>query len=308
MKRLLKTIVFWLKVMRAPFFTASIAPVFLGVSVAWFETRCFDFWLFLLTLIGAISAHAGANIINDYFDHLSGNDEANRYYNVFTGGSRMIQNGLLTPEKTLLASVIAFFMTIIIGLYLNWKMPGNVILWIGIFGIFLGVVYSAKPIKLSYRGIGELAIMIAFGPLITIGSYYVQARMVTWLPVIASIPAGILVGLILFINEFQDFEADRAFGKNTLVVHLKQKRKALRVYQFWLIFSFIWILAFIVLGFFPIWTAIVFILTPWLVWTLITSDKRYDKIYELLPVNASTIGIHFFVILLLSAGFLMATL
>jgi len=279
--------------------------VILGTAIAWSKFHVFNPLLFWLTLIGAVSAHAGANIINDYYDHLSGNDEVNRNYNVFSGGSRMIQTGQLSPVQMLIVSLIAFSVSIGIGLFLNWKSEGDVILWIGIVGILIGFFYSALPISLSYRGIGEVGIALAFGPLIVFGSWFVQTDSFSWLPILASVPVGIWVGLIIFINEFQDFDADYQTSKRTMVVHFHDKRKAIRFYQLSIVGSFIWIFGWILKSVFPIWTSFVFLLTPMIFWDIAISSKKYNTIQELLPVNAATIGIHFLGTILLSLGFIL---
>jgi len=112
-------LLFWVGILRAPFFTASIAPVILGAAVAYHQQTSINWRYFFLTLIGAIIAHAAANVINDYYDHRSGNDEANIHYNTFSGGSRMIQNKIITPGFTYFIAVCLFLITIVIGLYLN---------------------------------------------------------------------------------------------------------------------------------------------------------------------------------------------
>ncbi len=295
----------WAAIIRAPFFTASIAPVILGVAVAYHHQQQLSWKLFLLTLLGTVFAHAGANVINDYYDHRSRNDEVNKYHNVFTGGSRMIQNGIISPEKTFLIASIFFLAAIIIGLYLNFILAGNVILIIGLVGIILGFTYSATPIKLSYRGIGELAIVISYGPLIVLGTYFVQVQQLDWIPVLASIPAGILVGLILFINGFQDMQADGAVGKRTAVVRLKNKKRSLIVYKITLLFVYIWIVTFTVLRIFPVWSFIVLLVTPMIIRSFKLANRNYDKIMELLPVNALTIGLHLLTTLLLAAAFII---
>jgi len=295
----------WAAIIRAPFFTASIAPVILGVAVAYHHQQQVNWKLFLLTLIGAVCAHAGANVINDYYDHRSGNDEINKYHNTFTGGSRMIQNGIISPGKTFFIATIFFLAAIIIGLYLNFILDGNVILIIGLAGIILGFTYSATPIKLSYRGIGELAIVISYGPLIVLGTYFVQVQQLDWIPILASIPAGILVGLILFINGFQDMQADGAVGKRTAVVRLKDKQRSLIVYKITLLSVYIWIVTFTVMRIFPIWSFIVLLVTPMIIRSFKLANQNYDKIMELLPVNALTIGLHLLTTLLFAAAFII---
>jgi len=92
----------WLKELRAPFFTASVIPILLGAAVAWSKGFPFSWGLFILTLLGGVLLHAGANVSNDYYDHKSGTDDINvEFVNPFTGGSRMIQKGLMTPRQVL---------------------------------------------------------------------------------------------------------------------------------------------------------------------------------------------------------------
>jgi len=137
------------------------------------------------------------------------------------------------------------------------------------------------------------------------GSWFVQTDSFSWLPILASVPVGIWVGLIIFINEFQDFDADYQTSKRTMVVHFHDKRKAIRFYQLSIVGSFIWIFGWILKSVFPIWTSFVFLLTPMIFWDIAISSKKYNTIQELLPVNAATIGIHFLGTILLSLGFIL---
>jgi len=295
----------WTAILRAPFFTASVAPVILGAAIAYHQQSVIHWSTFFLTLIGTIIVHAAANVINDYYDHRSGNDEVNIYHNAFSGGSRMIQNRIISPERTCFIAVGLFFITILIGLYLNSISSGNVILIIGIIGVVLAFTYSATPLKLSYRGIGELAIVASYGPLIVLGTYYVQTGSLNYLPLLAAIPNGILVGLILFINEFQDMQADSSVEKNTLVVRMRAKKRALIVYKLFLIFVFLWLAGFTFLKIFPVWTLLTMLVLPLVFRAISNASKYYDKIDELLPVNATTIGIHLITVLLFSLAFII---
>ena len=95
----------WSKALRAPFFTATIIPVALGSVVAWHDTDIFMWVRFIITMLGALLIHAGTNLANDYFDHLSGCDEANSTPTPFSGGSRVIQDGLIAPKKIIKESL-----------------------------------------------------------------------------------------------------------------------------------------------------------------------------------------------------------
>ncbi|MFQ5951817.1 MAG: prenyltransferase, partial [Candidatus Omnitrophota bacterium] len=192
----------WLKAIRVPFFTATIIPVALGSIIAWHGTNNFIWMKFALAMIGALLIHAGTNLANDYFDHISGCDEANLTPTPFSGGSRVIQEGLIAPKKILYISLAAFILGGSIGLYLNYLCAGNVILILGVIGIFLGIFYTARPLRIGYGSFGELVVGIGFGPLMVLGSYYVQAQTLPLQVLLTSIPVGILIALVLFINEF----------------------------------------------------------------------------------------------------------
>ncbi len=159
----------WFNELRLPFATASIIPILLGSAIAWATTGMFLWDTFLLTLIGGVCIHLGANIANDYWDYRQGSDNINvEYIRPFTGGSRMIQQGLLSPREVLTGSIIFFSLGAIIGLYLAFT-RGFIILVIGVLGVFLAFFYTAPPFKFVSRGIGETVIGICFGLLLTLG-------------------------------------------------------------------------------------------------------------------------------------------
>src|SRR3989338_4543809 len=165
----------WIKAVRAPFFTAAIIPVVLGSLAAWHDTSKFYWMRFILTLIGGVLMHAGTNLANDYFDHLSGCDEANKTPTPFSGGSRGIKEKFIPPVHVLYASLASFTMGSAIGLYLNYKCGGNVILILGIIGLLLGFFYTVKRARIVYGGIGEVAGGLGVGPILVMGAYYVPA-------------------------------------------------------------------------------------------------------------------------------------
>ena len=294
----------WVKAVRAPFFTAAIIPVALGSVIAWHDTSKFNWFHFSLVMLGAIFMHAATNLMNDYFDHLSGCDEANPNPTPFSGGSRVIQDGLITPRKILIAALIALSLGSLIGLYLNYICGGNVILILGIIGVLLAIFYTPKQFKIVYGGFGEIAVGIGFGPLMVMGSYYVQAQQLPFKIFLASLPIGILIALILFINEFPDYAVDKTVGKNTLVVILG-KEKAIRLYHFLLLFTYLLILSFVLYNILPRIALIVFLSLPLALRAFKISQKNFERVYELLAANASTIALHSVIGLLLCAGFIL---
>ncbi|MCL6449875.1 MAG: 1,4-dihydroxy-2-naphthoate octaprenyltransferase [Acetobacteraceae bacterium] len=213
----------WTRAVRAPFFTASVVPVLLGAAVAWYQGWSLSWGCLALTLVGAVAAHAGANLANDFHDHVGGTDWINRYRSPFNGGAGLIQEGRLSPRTVALAAGAAYLVGALAGLALTW-LRGWPVLALMLAGAALGVCYTAPPLRLSYRGVGELAVGLAFGPLLVLGSYYVQAGRFSWTPVLASLPVGFLITAVLYINQFPDVEPDRGTGKDNWVVRLGTAR------------------------------------------------------------------------------------
>ena len=283
----------WLKAIRAPFLTATIIPIVLGAVIGWAEINTFHWWYFALALIGGIFVHIGVNLSNDYFDHLSRDDWNNQTPTPFSGGSRVIQQGVIKPYQILLAALTSFALGSLIGLYLNYVLPGNVILYIGIAGVFLGFFYTGFPLQIGYRGLGlgELATGLGFGPLMVVGSYYVQTQHLNLIPFLASVPVGLLIALVLYINEFPDYEADKSVNKKTLPVVLGRERAAYLFYGL-LLSTYLYTVILVILGLMPIFGLITLLTFPLAIKIIRVTMAHKDKPLELIPANASTIMVH----------------
>ncbi len=210
--------ILWLEELRAPFCVASAMPVIIGTAIAYKHSGDVNFTLAVLAILAAVSIHLGANIANDYFDHLSGNDEHNDNKTPFSGGSRMIQNNLLTPKEVLAGSIIFLIIGAALGIAILFITKSVFILLLGLAGILGGFFYTAPPLKLGYRTAGEITIGFLFGILPVYGAYYIQTGTLDFVPFLPALIVAILVFLIILANEFPDFNADKAVDKKTLVV------------------------------------------------------------------------------------------
>ena len=159
----------FLRTTRLPFLSATFVPVLLGIAIA-ASHGAFDWWLALLTVLGAAFAHLGINVANDIFDTLSGADEANPTPTQFSGGSRVLVYDLLTLRQLMALDVALFAGAILIGLYLVWATQSTTLLAIGAAGVVIGLAYTAPPLKLVYRGLGEIAVALGFGPIMLPGA------------------------------------------------------------------------------------------------------------------------------------------
>lgn len=304
LQRFISIFSIWFRAVRPEFFTASVIPIILGSVIAWHGSGDFNWFYFILTLLGGLFIHAGLDLANDYFDHTSGVDKINQNYNQFSGGSRMIQNDILSAKKVLFGSIICFALGIAIGLFLDYILPGHFILIIGLIGVFLAFFYSAEPLRLGYTSLGEITCGLGFGPIMVLGSYYVQTGRLAWKPLWASFPVGILIALVLYINEFPDYDSDKQGNKRTLVVALG-KRKAIRLYPFFLILTYLLIISSVFIGITPYISLISLLTIPLAFQAIRLAMRNFDKIAELLPVNRITIIIHLSTGLLLIGSYLL---
>lgn len=300
----LKKIPIWIRAVRPQFFTATIIPVILGSVIGWRAAAVFNWCYFWLCLIGIIFVHAGLDLANDYYDHKSGVDDINKTPTPFSGGSRSIQKGLLSPKEVFTGAITCFIITVLIGLYLNYLSRGNIILILGVIGVFLAFFYTADPIRIGYTGLGELSVGVGFGPVIVMGAYYLQTQQLTWVPFWASIPVAILIALVLYINEFPDWEADKAVKKRTLVVILG-KEKAIWIYYVLLSLVYVYIITGVIFGLYPVYTLITLLSIPLALKAVKTIHKNYNRINELLPANALTIALHSLIGLGLIIGYVI---
>ncbi|MCE7741493.1 MAG: 1,4-dihydroxy-2-naphthoate octaprenyltransferase [Candidatus Heimdallarchaeota archaeon] len=289
LNKITSSLKFWIRAARLPFVSVSVMGVIVGTAVAFSETGTMSSWLnFVLAFLGITFFHISADISNDFFDHKSGLDESNIQQTPFSGGSRMIQNKLLSPSRTLIAAIISLSLCIAIGFYLNFTVADNIILYIGIGGVFLGIFYVGIPFKLVYYGLGEIAIFLSFGPAIVFGSYYVQNEKFSWKPMYASILVGLLISLILFINQFPDYEADKAKGKKNWVVILGKKRSVI-VYVSFMALTYILLILFVILQILPLLSLIVLVSLPLPIIATINAIKNYDNYLAMIPASAMTI-------------------
>jgi len=292
--------------MRAPFFTGSLLPVALGAAIAYYHSGAIN-WLHLtIAFIGVAALHAGSNVMNDYFDHGSGCDEANtEFVRPFTGGSRLIQNDILTPMQVLVESLVLFALGAACGIYLTAAV-GWWALILGVVGAASGYFYTAPPVRLCARGIGEVVVGANFGVLATLGSYYVQTGRLDWMPVTASVPVAILIAAVLYINQFQDARADESTGKRNLVVRLGKNRAA------WL-FCIVMFLPYAAIAAavgsraVPAWSLLGMLAIPLSVLAVVAARRHYSDSRRLVPANALTIAAHSVVAVLLGIGYCLAS-
>jgi 1,4-dihydroxy-2-naphthoate octaprenyltransferase len=203
----------WYRAARPRTLTATYAPLGLAAVIA-LQQGVFEPVRFALSLIGALFLQVAANLINEYFDYRRGAEDLK-----VAGQGMVIKSGWLTPTQVLAGAVITVLAGCLIGLFLLTQ-SGILLLWIGLGGVLVVILYTAGPFPLAYNGLGEVAVFIFMGPLMVLGAYYVMAVRFDWVPVIAAVPLGFMVAAILHANNIRDIDSDRAVNKRTLAVLL----------------------------------------------------------------------------------------
>jgi len=240
----------WIQATRPQFLTISVLSVGLGTAVALTHSAPFSWLKFALAIIAILLIHASTDVLNDYYDFKSGADELNKHpLTPFAGGSRIIQRRLMSPTEMLILGWTLMTLSAIPATMLVLQ-TGPELLLIGLTGAILGILYSMAPVALSYRGMGEVVIIIDFGILPVLGCYFIQTGEMSLEPAIIGLIPGFLTAAILFINQFPDHDADLACNKRTLVVKLGLSR-AVRWYPSWSLLAAIVIAVTVLTGWAP---------------------------------------------------------
>lgn len=198
----------------------SAAAMLVGVAVSVHDGFFAPGWL-LVTALALFCMEVAKNAWGEVFDFDSGTDlaVANEDRTDFSGGKRVLVDGLLTRGQTWSIALVFGGVGVALG---AWIVFGRepAVFWLGIVGLVLGWSYHGAPLRLVYRGLGELDVVLCYGPLIVLSTYWIQAgpgrTEVLWV----AVPLGLLIAAFLWVNEFPDHRADAGAGKRNLIVQL----------------------------------------------------------------------------------------
>lgn len=297
----------WKEAVRPLSLTAALVPILLGGALAFSQTAQLNMLHFLLTLFGAIMIQAGTNMINDWKD--AERDSENRTgIRPFTGGSRMIQLGLISRADMGFFGLSLSIGAALIGIYLVFA-SGLGLIPLILYGIMAGLFYTNGKGKLSFinmaPGIAEFLIATTYGVFMTIGAYYVQTGHFSLQAFLISLPVALFISNVLLINQFPDAESDAVTDKKTLVVRLG-KRKAKNVLIAAFIIGYLIIAALPLLDYAPFTLYFSFMSIPFAIQAIRYAQQYYDKnAGDIIPSNAHTAINHLFNGLLLVFAFLL---
>jgi len=288
----------WFMETRPQFLVLSVALVLLGTAISWNEGH-FNWVKFILTTIGLILAHAAVNILNDYFDYKSGIDlETNQ--TPFSGGSKIIPNGLLSPRSAYVFGLACLAVALPIGIYLA-SVSGWQLLPLIIVG---GVIIYFYTSYLTKWLVGEFWAGLGLGTLPVLGTYFVQTGSYGLGAFVAALAPGFLTANLLFLNEFPDVEADRRGGRFHLVIALGT-RKAGLLYAGLMAMTYLSIIVGVVLQLMPVMSLIALASIPFAVKAIRITFKSHGNPQEMVPALGANVITVLATDVLLAAGYFL---
>lgn len=293
----------WWKAFRFHYASASFMPGILGGMIAWTYDGQFHPGYFLLVMAGLVLNHLALNMTDDYFDFRHLVDALDSHGNPYSGGSGILSKGLIHPALMKKVFSVFYLVAIAIGILLG-ILRGPVVLFLLAFGFFCAFFYTAPPIRFGYRGFGEIAQLLCFGPGIGLGAYYVQAQKLSWEAFWGTLPFGIMLFSMITVNEIPDYQEDRRAGKLNLVARFGKETGVL-LFNLSLFSAYGAILAGILLGKIPAWGLISFLTFPIAIKTVSILRANYRDPAKMAPANLGMICIHNFTGILLILAYAM---
>ncbi len=292
----------WWKAFRFHFTSASFMPGILGGMIAWTADGKFHSGYFLLVMLGLILNHMALNMTDDYYDFRHLVDVfATDGKNPYTGGSGLLSSGLIQPQRMRQVFVTFYLIAIGIGVFLG-VMRGPFILLLLAVGFFCAYFYTAPPIRFGYRGFGELAQLLCFGPGIGIGAYFVQTQRISWEAFWGTLPFGIMLFAMITINEIPDYFEDRRGGKLNLVARFGRET-GVWLFIASVLSAYAVILVGVILGRIPILGLISLLTFPIAYKTISILKAYYQEPMKMAPANLGMICTHNFTAILLALAY-----
>lgn len=272
----------WLRVVRIRFLLSSVISVCLGLAINWWQNQAIDVFDAGLTFAGVIALHASVDLLNDYWDFKRNIDTETKRTR-FSGGTGVLPEGLLRPDQVYRAGLFFLILGAAIGSYFIF-VNGITIAIILAFAIISIYFYSTKIVD---SGLGEVFVAIK-GTMIVLGTYFVQTSQITIEPILGGIIMGVLSSMVLFVNSFPDYEADRAKGRKTLVIVLGKRRASSALWIFPTI-SYCVVIGGVITHSLPLFSLIILVTVPLIIKFGISLRQGFDDLGKLVPVMSSCV-------------------
>ncbi|MGI0026677.1 MAG: prenyltransferase [Nitrosopumilaceae archaeon] len=273
----------WFRVIRVKFLLASVIAICLGLAISWWQNQTIDITYGILTFIGVLALHASVDLLNDYWDfkrHIDTKTQRTK----FSGGTGVLPEGLLKPNDVYKAGIIFLIIGSAVGGYFIFE-KGITVAIILAFAIISIYFYSTRIVD---SGLGEIFVAIK-GTMIVLGTFFIQTSHIIAEPILGGIVVGVLSSLVLFVNSFPDFDADKAGGRKTLVIILGKKKASSAVWIFPAI-AYGAIISGVVTHVFPIISLITLVTIPLLMKSGLSLKQNFDDVDKIVPTMGSFVS------------------
>lgn len=197
----------------------SVLPVVLATAAVR-PPGHWDWYVLIASILGAALLNVAGNMLNDYFDFISGVDR--KVDGDEDRPGRLLVRGLLRPADVLAQAIICLLAVVPLGVFLSWRCgPG--VLWFGFAALVALYSYTGPPLKLKYRAMGEALMFLICGPILMLGAGYAQTGRLEMVVLWLSVPVGLATTAVLVGNNIRDVHEDNAAGIKTLAHVLGNK-------------------------------------------------------------------------------------
>jgi len=293
----------WLAAARFKFLPQGVMPVIIGVSLA-YAADSFSWLYFILAFIAAACVQIGLTMLNDTLDYSYGTDKLRlNEKNPYSGGSGAFVEGRIDAKSSLKVIAGLYTVALVIAIYLVVTVGWGILL-VAVIGAAISIIYSIRPFHLAYRGLGELAMLIGYGPIITMFAYYAQTGAFSW----GSFWTGIIPGFCMFtmilINSMPDAVEDKLANKKNICYRLGLKNTK-NLYLTCLGLIFIYVLLLVILAVLSAWCLLVLLGLPLAIVSGYYAQKYYDNPIKLAFSNKYMVFLYSFTMVAVALGILL---
>lgn len=273
----------WLQAARLKFLPQGVLPVAIAGALA-FSEGLFNPLHFLIALLAAAAVQIGLTMFNDTLDFKYGTDKCTPgSKNPFSGGSGVLASGCVKPRQAMSVIVGLYVFALLCAIYFAFA-AGIESLYIAGLGAAISIAYSAKPLRLAYRGLGELAMLLGYGPVLTAWAYFVHTGAVTTDILLIGLIPGACMWTMILINEIPDYAEDRAAGKKNLTYRLGPSGSK-NLFIVSLAVTYVYIGALIATGVLPALASLAFLGIPLAAAAARTAHRFYDDPIKVAKAN-----------------------
>lgn len=294
----------WISAFRLKFLPQGVLPVILATALAWEKHGIFYLSYFILAFTGMALVQFALTMLNDTLDYEYGTDRSSlEAKNPYSGGSGVLVSGIIKPEEMKRVIAVFYILALLIGIYLAFVRGIEVII-IALLGFFISIFYSAKPLRFAYRGIGEFAMLLGYGPVITTGAYFVQSQILNKESFLIGLFPGLLMFAMIIINEIPDYEEDRRAGKRNIVSRVGRE-KGVIAFGLSLSAFYILLIALSITKVIPVTSLIALLSLPVAASAFINAKRYYRDRIKIARANERMVILYSTAMILLISGILL---